>query len=110
MTRHWQEFGLKVIYCISWGLDDTFEYCFDGIPQNSIVSIKSCGEFVMKGLQEAWMAGFEQLCERLHPKQIVCCNKLLPQAFDYIEQLDYRISVIEFPNFWEAKRMAKAIT
>jgi len=107
MTRHWQEFGLKVIYCISWGLDDTFEYCFDGIPQNSIVSIKSCGEFVMKELQEAWMVGFEQLCERLRPKQIVCCNKLLPQAFDYIEQLDYRIPVIEFPNFWEAKRMAK---
>jgi len=110
MTRHWQDRGLKVIYCISWGLEDTFEYCFDGIPPNSIVSIKSCGEFVMKGLQEAWMAGFEQLCERLHPKQIVCCNKLLPQAFEYIKQLDYRISVIEFPNFWEAKRLAKTVS
>jgi hypothetical protein len=108
ITRHWQEFDLRVIFCISWGLEDTFDYCFDGIPQGAIISIKSCGEFVMRELQEAWMAGFEQLCDRLQPKQIVCCNKLLPQAVEYIEQQNYNISLLEFPNFWAAKRQAKA--
>jgi len=105
ITRHWQEFDLRVIYCVSWGWDDTFEYCFDGIPQDSILSIKSCGQFVQQELQDAWMMGFQQLCERLHPRQILCCNKLLPQAFDYIQQLDYSISIVEFPSFWQAKRV-----
>jgi hypothetical protein len=104
ITRHWQEYGLKVIYCLSWGLEDTFDYCFEGIPQHSILSIKSCSQYIYKEIQDAWMAGFIQLCEKLQPKQILCCNNLLPQAFEYIKQRNYDINVIEFPNFWEAKR------
>lgn len=108
ITRHWQEYGLKVIYCISWALEDTFEYCFDGIPENSIISIKSCGEFVYKEVQQFWMAGFIELCARLQPKQILCCNKMLPQAFEHIAQQNYNINVVEFPHYWEAKRQKTA--
>jgi hypothetical protein len=105
ITRHWQDRGLKVIYCISWGLEDTFDYCFDGIPHDSIISVKSCNEFVHQELQDAWMAGFNQLCERLQPSQILCCNKLLPQAFELIDKNG--IALVEFPHYWESKRQSK---
>lgn len=110
LTRHWQEYGLRVIYCLSWGFEDTFEYCFDGIPANSIVSVKSCSWFVDKDVQELWMAGFAQMCDRLEPKRILCCNKILPQALEYIDKQNYNISVIDFPHFWEAKRRAKVVS
>lgn len=110
LTRHWQEYDLKVIYCISWGLTDTFDYCFEGIPQNSTISIKSCSQHIYKEIQQAWMEGFIQLCEKLQPKQILCCNKLLPQAFEHIAQQNYNINVIEFPHFWESKRRVNALS
>jgi len=35
--------GINVINNVRWGTEESFEYCFDGIPENSIVSIGTVG-------------------------------------------------------------------
>lgn len=32
--RFWQENGIKVIPILTWGEEDTYDFCFDGIPYN----------------------------------------------------------------------------
>ena len=39
----WQENGIKVIPNISWSDERSFEWCFDGEPENSIVCVSSVG-------------------------------------------------------------------
>ena len=39
----WQEHGLIVIPTISWGKPSTFDYCFDGDEEGSIVAISTLG-------------------------------------------------------------------
>ena len=37
--RLWQEQGLKVIFTVSWSTEDSYSFCFSGIPGNSIIAI-----------------------------------------------------------------------
>lgn len=32
--------GISIIPNVTWSLPNSFEYCFDGLPQNSIIAIK----------------------------------------------------------------------
>ena len=40
---YWQSKGLKVISTISWGNSASFEFCFEGVEENSIVAIGMIG-------------------------------------------------------------------
>ena len=40
---YWQSKGLLVIPTISWGLSQSFEFCFDGVEKYSIVAVGMIG-------------------------------------------------------------------
>lgn len=39
VTCYWQQNGVNVIPSASWGNADSLKYCFDGLPENSIIAI-----------------------------------------------------------------------
>lgn len=41
--QYWQDNGIKVVPTISWAEPETHEFCFDGIPEGSIVSVSTVG-------------------------------------------------------------------
>ena len=41
--QYYQSQGIKVIPTLSWAEEETFQFCFEGIPQGSIVSISTIG-------------------------------------------------------------------
>ena len=43
LTAYWQNKDVNVIPDVSWSDERSFEYCFDGIPKNSIVAVSSAG-------------------------------------------------------------------
>lgn len=43
IARYWQESGIKVIPTICWSSSESFEWCFDGEPTQSVVAISSLG-------------------------------------------------------------------
>jgi len=77
--RYWQENGLKVIPTVVWGLRDTYGFCFDGIPKNSIVAIRpppNFGKgFNAKEITE-YLDGLELMQFILKPKIIIAFGKL----------------------------------
>ena len=68
---YWESLGIPVIPCVTWGDERTWDFCFEGIKKDSIVSISNMGmnTYVVDYL--LFMRGFEKMLEVLSPKQIL---------------------------------------
>ena len=66
---YWQGQGLTVIPTISWGKPSTFEYCFDGVEEGSIVIISTLG---CKRAKRDFLIGYEEMKKKIKPTAIIC--------------------------------------
>lgn len=71
LGRYWQENGIKVIPTVTWSDEDSFEYCFDGMPHESLVAVSSVGCEKSLEARENFYAGFVKMQEVLNPSQIL---------------------------------------
>ena len=78
---YFQSQGIKVIPTISWAEKETFDFCFLGIPQGSIVSVSTIGVKEDKTALEIWQAGVREMIRRINPKTIIVYGGKLD--FDY---------------------------
>ena len=79
--NYYQQKGLKVIPTISWAELDTFRFCFEGIPKDSIVSVSTVGVKRDKDALQVWQAGMEAMMETIAPKTVLVYGGALD--FDY---------------------------
>ena len=78
---YYQSKGLRVIPTMSWAEAATFEFCFQGIPKGSIVSVSTIG---VKRSPEAtliWKEGMAEMIKRIEPSTILVYGGEL--EFDY---------------------------
>lgn len=80
-AAYWQEHGIKVIPTICWSDEASFEWCFDGVPKHSLISISTVGGFGnhMEHDKKAWLRGYKKCCEVLEPSQILLFGKHFPE-------------------------------
>lgn len=67
----WQKEGLSVIPNVSWAKKESYDICFDGYPQNSVIAINSTGCVRDKRSKALWYSGYEEVMKRLNPKHII---------------------------------------
>ena len=89
----WQENGVTVIPTICWSTEDSFEWCFDGIPENSLVCISTVGGFHSKASKEAWLKGYNKALEVLKPSELLLFGKQFPEI-----QFDGPMTVMDNSN------------
>ena len=86
LAAYWQENGIEVIPSISWGTEESFEWCFDGEPRYSTVAVSSVGT---QGSQEGrtlFLKGYMEMIHRLEPEVIIfyvdipdqCVGNIIP--------------------------------
>ncbi len=90
--------GVSVINNVRWGTVETWEYCFDGIPTNSIV----CIGVVASGLRytenrNLFEFGFIELINRLKPHTIIFYGSANYEFINNILQ-GRNIRIISFPS------------
>ena len=66
-----QDAGIKVIPTVSWAEKATFDFCFDGIVEGSVVSISTVGVKNSEEALEIWKAGTKELIDRKKPSCII---------------------------------------
>lgn len=71
LARYWQDMGLTVIPTICWSDEESFEWCFDGEPKNSVVAVSNIGCVRSPKNHEAFMLGYEEMLKRLNPKLVL---------------------------------------
>ena len=66
---YWQSLGLRVIPTIAWGDERSFEFCFDGIEEGSLVAVSTHGNRYAK---EDFLYGYNKLLQKIKPCGIIC--------------------------------------
>lgn len=96
---YWQSLGIDVIPDVVWGDEESFAYCFDGIPKHSVVAVSSVGVSQDKewnGAEgERFLAGYNEMLKRLEPTKIIFYGS----ALDGLEG-----DIIRVPSFYEQRR------
>lgn len=64
---YWQLCGYNVIPTASWGDLNSFEYCFDGLPMNSVVAVSGMGNRKNSNAYNMWCYGIRRLEEEKSP-------------------------------------------
>lgn len=93
--QYYQNQGIKVIPTLSWAEEETFEFCFEGIPKGSIVSISTIGVKKNKEALKIWKAGVDELIRRIEPSTILIYGGKLDYDYGNIEVIYYENQVIE---------------
>lgn len=74
--KHWlgaymQEKGIQVIPTVCWSTPDSFSWCFDGEPEQSIVAVSSVGTQGSKERKGLFLNGYKEMVKRLKPETII---------------------------------------
>ena len=80
IAAYWQWYGVKMIPLIRWSLPETYEYCFDGEPKNSVVFVSSIGVGKDKEVKKIFLDGFFVMMERLTPSTVLLLSNKTPLA------------------------------
>lgn len=95
LMAYWQNEGVKVIPNVQWSDEESFEYCFSGLPPNSVVAISTTG--CHGSAKEMFLKGYRKMLKELSPAKILVVGTLLPEL-----QNDER--VIKIDSFMEQRR------
>lgn len=93
--QYYQKQGIKVIPTLSWAEKETFKFCFDGIPQGSIVSISTVGVKRNKEALSIWEKGVDELIKIIKPSTILIYGGKLDYDYGDIEVIYYDNKVTE---------------
>lgn len=66
-----QDEGLTVIPTVSWAESETFDFCFDGLPEGGVLSISTVGVKQDPYAFEIWKAGTTELIKRKKPSALL---------------------------------------
>lgn len=83
--------GIKVIPSISIADEKSWEWCFDGYPKKSIVSVSTIGRVRSKAARVEFCQGFHEMCRRLDPLQCIIIGKIP-------EELETDVKIINFQS------------
>ena len=87
--------GIRVVPTVSWGDEETFEFCFDGIPKGSIVAVSTY--MVLEhdnrsDQKEFFLKGYQELLKRIEPEKVICYCQPFEEMQGDIIYVDYELS------------------
>lgn len=88
LGHYWQEQGIKVIPTISWAEPETFTFCFDGIPEGSIVAVSTIGVKRQEEAYQVWKSGMDAMIGKIKPSVILVYGGEL--EYNYPEGIEIR--------------------
>ena len=71
VSSFWQKEKINLVPSASWGNVNSFDYCFDGLPDNSIIAIGHTAIGKDKDARKLYRLGVETLIERKHPSKLI---------------------------------------
>lgn len=85
-----QRQGIPVIPNIRWSNEESFDFCFLGVPKNSIVSISTHGCIQSKKEKGIFKLGLDAMIETLRPKAVLVHGYMPKEIFeDYLHKTTF---------------------
>lgn len=76
LAVYYQQQGIRVIPAPCWSDEDSFEYCFDGMPKGSCLCISTVGCMQNPQVRKLFNQGLEETIRRLEPSQLIFYGKI----------------------------------
>lgn len=89
-----QEYGITVIPSVIWADEKSFEFCFEGIEEGSIVAVETNGT-KSKEIYPRWKAGMDELIKRIKPSTILVYGGKNDYDFGNINVIFYDNEVLK---------------
>ncbi len=71
IAAYWQKCGYQVIPTASWGDANSFKYCFEGLPENSVIAVCGIGHDQDRAHKTLWNVAVHRLIEEKKPTTLV---------------------------------------
>lgn len=78
LASWWQDQGIRVIPNVTGSTPDSFRYCFDGLPTDSVVAINCLGIRSSALSMYFWREGYSETIRRLQPRLIIRYGDIMP--------------------------------
>ena len=88
--RRMQELGLRVMVNAMWAYPDSYDYCFEALPRDSILFVSTVGSMSRALSREYLFCGLRALVERVRPPGIV--------LYGPVPALDFHVPVVRHFN------------
>lgn len=89
--------GIPVINNVRWGTEETYRYCFEGIPKNSIVAIGTVGGNPHKYVDRVrFENGLYEMIRTIQPHTIIVYGSAKYKCFEVLKSQG--IDVVAFPG------------
>lgn len=89
MAYYLQENGFDVIPVASWCCLEDFEWCLDGLPEESSIAITANGCKSSPYAKRIFLEGVEILQERKHPLHLIVCGREIKELGQYDNVMYY---------------------
>lgn len=88
---------ISVINNVRWGTSETWDYCFDGIPQKSIVAVGTVASGLKKSFyRPQFETGLRKMVETISPKAIIVFGSVHYDFFDDLKKVG--VEIVDFPS------------
>lgn len=101
LGAYWQMYGINVIPTICWSDRESFEWCFDGEPTQSVVAVSSVGTQNNKEKKQRFLEGYMEMVERLQPTQIIFYGRVPDECKGSI------VHIKQFSEKWHEAEVAQ---
>lgn len=90
-----QRLGITVIPTVSWCEEETFKFCFDGLPKRSTLSISTIGVKQDDYNFSLWKDGVDEMIRRLKPRTLLIYGGRVDYDFGKIKTVYFGNKVTE---------------
>lgn len=91
----WQREGMEVVPTLSWSTPDSYEFCFDGIPQGGTVATSTVGVMSDEAALALWRDGMSEALRRVKPSRLLLYGCVPEFDFGDTEVAGYRARKFE---------------
>lgn len=92
MAYYLQQNGFNIIPVASWCQENDFDWCFDGLPENSSIAISTNGCLSSPYSHRVFIQGVEALYQQKSPSHLIVCGR-------HMSELDHYPNVVYYPSF-----------
>lgn len=71
LSAFYEREGIKVLPSVTWGEEDTYDWCFGWVPKGSAVVVSTVGCVQNKQATKEFLKGYEKMLEVVEPYQVI---------------------------------------
>lgn len=99
----WQSMGIEVISSVSWSTKKSYTFCFDGVPEDSVVAI-ALMELGSESAKKLFVQGFHEMMKRCRPTNILVYGEGMRLIVGELEERYNTVLFKRFPSRYSRTR------